>query len=329
LRIIASSVADKMFGNRLAQMYGMKMIAYAMRKPFTFTCGLAEGESPMGAAYFMKLNTLSDAPGPIPNRNGKEYSAREICQSFCAGRYCSWSFQNLDLASDAMISDWNYLASSEVVPTHVHDDAVIHLRLGDGLYTYGLNLDKGIFPHATYINLLKQAREEKGHLFSIGIVTAPFKGSNVRAHDRGSASLSKQIVQDLIKALQAEFPEAEVRLHNSPDSTIVESLSRLVHARKVAICGCSTFCPYALLATKGIGFIHNGSGNGAWARNAAEWHENIRLFDTPMLNGQVIHNEKNGYVMPEKRVLRWLREQDPHVGNVDIFEAPIFRFQEK
>jgi hypothetical protein len=58
---------------------------------------------------------------------------------------------------------------------------VIHLRLGDGLYrSYGTNEAKGIFPHAhaTYINLLKQAREEKGHLFSIGIVTAPFNLSS-------------------------------------------------------------------------------------------------------------------------------------------------------
>jgi hypothetical protein len=160
LCVIASSAADKMFGNKLANMYGMKMIAYAMRKPFTFSCGLAEGENPSGAAYLMKLNALSDAPGPIPNRNGEEYSAREICQRFCGGRYCSWHSDNLDMASDIMISDWNYLASSEVVPNHVHDDAVIHLRLGDGLYSYGSNLGKGIFPHTTYINLLKRARDK-------------------------------------------------------------------------------------------------------------------------------------------------------------------------
>jgi hypothetical protein len=176
---------------------------------------------------------------------------------------------------------------------------------------------------------LKQAREEKGDLFSIGIVTAPFKGSNVRAHDRGSASLSEQIAQDLIKALQAEFPEAEIRLHNNPESSIMESLARVVHARKVAICGCSTFCPYALLATKGIGFMYNHVGaENAWVRNAAKLshHENFRLFETPMLNGLIIRNVKNGYEMPERRVLRWLQEQDPHVGNVDITTGPIFRY---
>jgi hypothetical protein len=59
----------------------------------------------------------------------------------------------------------------------------------------------------------------------------------------------------------------------------------------------------------------------------AEWHENFSLFDKPMLNGLIISNKKNGYVMPEERVLRWLREQDPHVGNVDIFDSLIFRFQ--
>jgi hypothetical protein len=237
------------------------------------------------------------------------------------------------MASDIMISDWKFLASSEVVPRNVHDDAVIHLRLGDALYSsVGANEFKGIFPHATYINLLKQAREEKGDLSSIDIVTAPFKGSNLRVWDRGFTSLSEHIAQDLIKALQAEFPEAEIRLHNSPESSIMESLARVVHARKVAICGCSTFCPYALLATEGIGFMYNpvyspvGAQN-AWVRNAAKLHhhENFRLFDTPMLNGLIIRNNKNGYEMPERRVLRWLQEQEPDVGNVDITTGPIFR----
>jgi hypothetical protein len=197
--------------------------------------------------------------------------------------------------------------------------------MGDGLYSsVGDNEGKGVFPHATYINLLKLAMQEKGHLFKIGIVTAPFKGDKLRAPDRAYTSLSEMIVTDLIDAIKREFRQAEVRLHNSPESSIIESLARIVQARKVAICGCSTFCP--LLAREKLGFMYNpAGGQNIWVRNAAMWHSEFRLFDTPMLNGLVISNNKNGYVMPKERVLNWLRKQDPTVGNIDIVHGPIFR----
>eukprot|EP00956_Cyclotella_meneghiniana_P005448 scaffold6849_cov70-Cyclotella_meneghiniana.AAC.7 len=309
------------------------MIAYAMRKPFMFTCGMAEGESPLGSSYFMQLD--SNLPGPIPNRGGKEYTAGDYCH-ICHGPFCSWNSENLDFAADAMIADWKYLASPEVVPISDYDDAVIHLRLGDGLYsTIGDNEGKGVFPHATYINLLKQAEEEKGSITSIGIVTAPFKGTIVREFDKGFTSLSEMIAIDLIQALHTAFPNAQVRLHNSRDDTIISSLARLVRASKVAVCGCSTFCPYATLATDGIGYIYNphavtedknpAGHQNDWVRNAASWHDNFRLFDTPMLNGLMISNVKTGDSMPEDSVIQWLREQDPSVGNIDITKAPMFR----
>ena len=316
-----------MFGTHLGYVYGIKMMAYAMHKPFTFTCGLAEGESPHGAAFLMQLN--SDVAGPVPNRNGLEYTAEEICQGICDGGFCNWNHQNLDLASDAMIADWKYLSSPNIAHISDHDDAVIHLRLGDGLYsTFGTNEGKGVFPHATYINLLKQAEEEKGVIKTIGIVTAPFKGSKLRVFDRGNTPLSERIALELIHALHGAFPDAEIRLHNSPDGTIIESMSRLVHARKVAVCGCSTFCPYAVLATDGIGYIYNPLGAlNIWARNAADRYDNIRLFDTPMLNGLMIANAKTGRRLPQSHLISWMRKQDPNVGNVDIYDGEAFVYK--
>eukprot|EP00804_Cyclotella_cryptica_P002114 CCRYP_006527-RA/>CCRYP_006527-RA protein AED:0.11 eAED:0.11 QI:0/-1/0/1/-1/1/1/0/448 len=325
--VASCNVFDKMFGNRLGTIYGMKMIANALRIPFEFTCTLTEGQRPNGAAYLMNMNSNNDGYGPPPSRDGKEYTAEEVCRTLCSGRLCSWNYKNLDLASDDMVSDWKHLTSPEFVPIPDHDDAVIHLRLGDGLYsTFGQNEEKGLFPHGTYIKLLKQAQQEKGIISSIGIVTAPFKGAYLRSKDAAYTSLSEMIALDLVSALQTEFPEAEVRLHNSPNGTIMESLARTVHARKVAVCGCSTFCPYALLATDGIGFIYNpvGAQNG-WVRNAAERYDNFRLFDAPLLNGLVIHNEKTGDKLPEVQVLGWVRKQDPDVGNIDICTRPIFR----
>ena len=324
--LITPFLLDDMFGNRLGLFYGMKMIAHAMEKPFTFTCGLAEGETSIGAAHLMRLNSQADVIGPIKNPRGKNYTAKELCQRFCAGRFCNWYDSNLDLAADIMKWDWDYLTQPKFVAITDHDDAAIHLRLGDGLYsTYGTNEGKGVFPHGTYINLLKQVQEEKGAINSIGIITAPFKGDHLRPFDREFTSLSEVIAWDLMVTLKQEFPHADITLHNSPDGTIIESLARLVHARKVAICGCSTFCPYALLATKGIGYIHNSvSSMNTWVPNAAEREENVRLFDAPMLNGLMISNQKFGWTSPERRVLRWMREQDPNVGNVDIIHGPIF-----
>ena len=92
-----------------------------------------------------------------------------------------------------------------------------------------------MFPHGTYINLLKQAEGEKGMIASIGIVTAPFKGSNIRSFelDQKNTSLGKMIANDLVHALQRAFPNAQIRLHNSPDDTIIGSLARLVHASRL------------------------------------------------------------------------------------------------
>ncbi|KAL7488685.1 hypothetical protein ACHAW6_015998 [Cyclotella cf. meneghiniana] len=322
---------DGQFGNRLGWLYGMKIIAYAVQIPIYFTCDLKEGEVANGAAILMNLNSKSDMIGSRPtNNNGEEITVLEACRA-CGGIFCSWNTPELDLASDAIISDWKYLASHSLMPIQDHDDAVIHLRLGDALYARnGHTEDKGLFPHATYIKLLMQAQQERGAISSIGIVTGPFKGSFVRSHyDMTATSKSEMIAMDLLAALQKAFPHAEIRLRNSPDDTIIDSLVRIVNARKVAICGCSTFCPYPLLATKGIGYIYD-PGNprfkqNLWVKNAAERYENIRLFETPLLNGVLIDNHRTGEKMADEDVLAWLRTQSPDVGNIDIQQPPILR----
>jgi len=44
-----------------------------------------------------------------------------------------------------------------------------------------------------------------------------------------------------------------------------------------------------------------------------------------MLNGLMIFNQKTGWNLDHALMMDWLRNQDPNVGNVDIFEEPIFR----
>eukprot|EP00804_Cyclotella_cryptica_P004383 CCRYP_006801-RA/>CCRYP_006801-RA protein AED:0.14 eAED:0.14 QI:0/-1/0/1/-1/1/1/0/765 len=322
---------DGQFGNRVGWLYGMKIIAYAAQFPTYFTCELKDGEVPNGAAILMTLNSKKEILGARPtNRYGEEISVAQACQA-CGRLFCSWNTPELDLASDAMISDWNYLATLSSMPIQDQDDAVIHLRLGDALYARnGHSEDKGLFPHATYIKLLMQAQQEKGTIGTIGVVTAPFKGSFVRSHyDMTSTSKSEMIAMDLLDALRKAFPHAEIRLHNTPSDTIIDSLVRIVHARKVAICGCSTFCPYPLLATKGIGYIYDPGTprfkQNLWVKNAAERYENYRLFETPLLNGVMIDNRRTGKKLADGDLLGWLRSQNPDVGNIDIQQPPILR----
>lgn len=319
---------DSQFGNRLATLYGIKAIASAIQVPTYFTCETAEGEVPNGAAYLMKLNSYAHEIDPPPkDHDGKTLTVEEVCNA-CYQTFCTWRDTNLDLAVDSMVSDWNRLADPSLVPITDHDDAVIHLRLGDALVArFGRNEFKGVFPHATYINLLKQAEKERGRIRSIGVVTAPFKGSFVRSgYDTGSTDKSEMVAMDFLQALQRAFPQAKIRLLNSPKQTIVESLVRLVQARKVAVCGCSTFCPYPLLASKGIGYVYNPMyGQNLWVKNAAKRSDDYRLFDAPMLNMLMMENLETGHKLSDIGIMSWMRAQTPSVGNIDITEHPTIR----
>jgi hypothetical protein len=83
-----------------------------------------------------------------------------------------------------------------------------------------------------------------------------------------------------------------------------------VNARKVAICGSSTFCPYPLLATKGIGYMFGPANTrhhqNDWIYNVAKSYNDFRLFETPMLNGLVIDNRVTGEKLDLENVLAWI-----------------------
>ena len=93
-----------------------------------------------------------------------------------------------------------------------------------------------------------------------------------------------------------------------------------------------SFCPYAVLATEGIGYMRTPMGAlniFIWARNAADRYDNIHMFDSTkrystMLNGLMIANEKTGKRLPEGHLIGWMKKQDPHVGNFDIYEGEVF-----
>lgn len=300
------------------------MIADTLKKPFYFTCDAEEGETANGAAYLMNLNTLSIS-GPPPIKDGEEITTANICSLCAPFQSCQWFSDSLSAGADGMRQDWSYLTNSDFVPIDDLDDVAIHLRLGDALYSFrGDNHNKGLFPSKLYINLIEQAQQEKGPIGSIGIVTAPFKGGLTRGWDFGMEDLSEKIVLSLAQALQIAFPDAKVNIRNSPEQTIMESLARLVNAPKAAVCGCSTFCPQALLATKGIGFLYlpnEHAHTNRWVRSLnTSKYENIRLFDAPLLNGLLMDNRATGEKLSDESVLFWMQHQELDVGGISITE---------
>jgi hypothetical protein len=64
---------------------------------------------------------------------------------------------------DVMISDWNRFAEDTFVsPIQDHDNAFIHLRLGNAMYAQSSkSKDKGLFPHGTYTPSLSSRQKRR------------------------------------------------------------------------------------------------------------------------------------------------------------------------
>ena len=62
------------------------------------------------------------------------------------------------------------------------------------------------------------------------------------------AKLSEMVVKDLTSYLREEIPNAIVGIDNDWNTeTVATSYARLTIAKKIVICGCSTFCPYPVM----------------------------------------------------------------------------------
>jgi hypothetical protein len=157
----------------------------------------------------------------------------------------------------------------------------------------------GLLPHQAYLEILKTMQHESGPLNSIGIVTQSFVKARVRSFDAQDATLAKSrlVAYDLAEHLRTTFPQAEVTLFNGASEIPLRSYARLVKARKVAICGPSTFCTYPVLATQGVGYLFQGHTNHSPRVQHVQLN-NIRTFVVPRLAnhfaGQLI-NYCTGY----------------------------------
>jgi hypothetical protein len=326
-------------GNILGDHYGYYALAIAAGIPYTMTCGDGEDSTKihhmvLPGTVIPQISVLAllqvhlTEPGPLhTDASGKVVDAAELC---AFGRVPYWeSHSGVDLVSDVIREDMWRVAEADKAEnfSFVPDDAVIHLRLGDVLYSvrgkHQRHQRDGLLPHLTYSLLLKQAALEKGPIETISIVTQPFGGSGTRAHDMSVIERSKMIAYDLVKHLQEQFPNAIVTIHNGVDEPPSRAYARLIRAKIVCICGPATFCTFPVLGNRdGIGYILNGDGYllNPWAARAAMKYDNIRIFGGPTLGDSYIES------LSDHDLLVWLNHQDPGTGYILIREDPAIRY---
>ena len=206
-----------------------------------------------------------------------------------------------------------------------NDDAVIHLRLGDALSN---DNDQGIglLPHDAYLTILRKIRDDSPPgqtIDSIGIVTQSFEKGQGRRYDEDPETLakSKAFAQDLVEAMQREFPHATIRIHNDQGETPLKSMIRLIKARKVAICGASTFCTLPVLSNvHGKGYLYRAPKHSPWAYKVTQaYPDRLVSFTAPRLTNNFIHR------LDIDAVRTWLNVQRADIGNVVVSEYPLIR----
>ena len=341
--------SEHQLGNRLGEHYLRYLLANALQIPYQMSCGDPSDDNPyqnlrpqqqqqqhnpkQESVLKHLQNTISPSwtiPGPVPHGLGGTvepdtvWSPAKVCNA-CrgAGWHCPEGIHTLH---HSMVQDMQWLAHHTDTAhriQHDHDDAVIHVRLGDVFR--GQNDQKiGLLPHGAYSDLLsqnEQQQDDTGPLQSIGIVTQAFEKQHVRSFDKNARLLhrSQLVALDLQRHLQTLFPSAIVRIHNGPDETPLHSMVRLIQAKRIAICGPSTFCTLPTLATNGKGYFFRGEKHSPWVhRLVRRFPERLESFTAPRL--------ANNYttVLSDEEILMWVRNQPTRMNDA-ISSPPLLR----
>jgi hypothetical protein len=311
---------EQQLGNRLGEHYGRYLLANAARMPYTMTCGsfqdhdynqlLIHGDKERRPSVLRHLEVRNIFPGPVPkNKFGALISAQDMCHQ-C--HLMNWAcHKGMDAITDIVQQDMARLAALPYCQSFEPDDAVLHLRLGDALegrHDEGI----GLLPHQAYASLIAEAEKERGTIKTISIVTQPFEVKYLRQFDRNTTLIrtSELVARDLQAFLSNRFPAAIVKIDNKAENSL-KSFARLIRAKKVAICGSSTFCTMPVLGvTEGIGFVFRAQKHSPWAALATERYDNLRTWRAPRLANHIVQ------LMTEKELLSWLRTEDANGDQV-------------
>ena len=285
---------DFSLGNMISTLLSYNLAAHLAGIPFSFTC---VDSKPGVMANLQKHETAPRLPADFDKES---YNLEKFCES---GRFQDMAYGQYLVADTIQ----NQIVTSQEVVTE-GDDAVIHVRLHDAFQRIGRPSQRGLFPHIAYTAMLKKAEEEKGMIRSISIVTESFNKAKVRPVDVAFTDLSRIVAHDLKRQLKEDFPYAEVNIHNNwrYESTVT-SYARLAMAKKIAICGCSTFCPFPVMSVKddALGYFYDSRYlNGFYPQYLAEHKENLHLWDAPLLGSNEIDK------LSVDEILEFLRNKD-------------------
>jgi hypothetical protein len=314
---------ERQLGNRIGEHFGRYLLASAAHVPYTMTCGNNDNVyqvTNVRVSYHPFESVTKHLEVHNAQANVGNWTVFDVCR-ICNG--LGWSCHDgIQAMSDVMREAmWILAHNTTTGQSFEPDDAVIHLRLGDALrgkWDEGI----GLLPHEGYSILLKEAESLRGPIQSISIVTASFDKKYARSFDAKAIlrERSAMVAYDFVRHLNELFPNATVTIHNGPDESSLKSYARLIRAKKVSICGSSTFCTLPVLANReGIGFVYRTERHNPWAVKAAEKYDNIKTWKVPRLTNNVIEQ------MDDSAILHWLRNQDAQAGEFIIGGAPLIR----
>jgi len=308
---------DESLGNIIPFLFAFQLLAHSMEKPFSFTCGSV----PMGDKSLVgHLQVIEQGPKPVPkDLHGDLFPVQKFCELQLQNRCALWACPDtgMENAASLIIPKMREIASKFV--DFEADDAVIHLRLGDVFRATGRIpvSPRGLLPHNEYEKILRQVELEKGPLSSISIVTAPFGDEDkdlIREKDMEFTERSRLVAEHLKEFLMQTFPQATVAIHNSgEEESPAKAGARLTRAKKVAICGCSSFCAYPVMAVAddALGYIFKSHHYNLFSQHLADGRPNIRVFESPMLgnNEMAALDETSDETGKSTNVLihKWLR----------------------
>lgn len=330
LHVEADLCGDHSVGDIIADYFRYNLLAHVAGLPFTFSCK----ESLPGIFDLLQNEELPNA-GSSGSGVDPDYTLEDSCRSTSISKDLSHGIPlmagNLHRIADLFDEGNTHTSSHQAndgttngADASSHkveaDDAVIHLRLNDILKASGKQDQpslRGLFSHATYTRLLREAESEKGTLESISIVTQTNREDSVRRDDKPYVERSIRIASDLAQHLRVEFPSATVTVRNDwrTEST-AKSYVRMLRAQKVLICGRSGFCLYPSLSLRDDALAYLfyresiPTDKNHLILAAAEQLDNVHLWDAPLLGNNQIG------VMPEEDIFDFLHNAT--AGTIDL-----------
>jgi len=304
---------DDHLGTHLAEYFGHYLLANAAQVPYTMTCGNSGDAHESSVLKMLQTDNVNPGPPPV-DVTGHQYSVYDVCYA-CYG-LSWWCDRGPELMVETLEENMMRLANTQLGESIEPEDAVVHIRLGDALLG-GRDEGIGLIPFRAYSRLLTRVQNEVGPLETISIVTQTFVEEAARSVDRLALQRTEMIAKDFVAHLREFFPNAIVKLRNSPQDTPFVAYVRMMKASKVAICGSSTFCTYPTLANPGIRYLIESEKYNPWVKKLT-YNGKVRTLEAPRL--------ANNYIgaLSDQQLTHWLRHQDPN-GNDIITGPPLFR----